>query len=167
MVLLHFMRQLQRSYDFDFVVDDAPLKQGTYCPGTSIPVHRPLLPAVHFCDIHAGASCCQHQHRTPQPAACHRHHALEFLRGNNPSNSKPCAIPAQRARHCCCSLSPPKVAAASSVRCTNGSSAPHFTKANPQTVFTRPTHSSFASRRNQQRQRCVHPPLHPAPLFHV
>ena len=39
MVLLHFLRQLRRSYDFDFVADDAPLKQGTFCPGTSIPVH--------------------------------------------------------------------------------------------------------------------------------
>jgi hypothetical protein len=45
MVLLHFLRQLQpRAYDFDFIVDDAPLKQGTYCPGTSIPV----LPAANL-----------------------------------------------------------------------------------------------------------------------
>jgi len=45
MVLLHFLRQLQpRSYDFDFIADDAALKQGTYCPGTSIPV----LPASHL-----------------------------------------------------------------------------------------------------------------------
>jgi hypothetical protein len=44
MVLLHFLRQLQRSYDFDFIVDDAPLKQGTYCPGTTIPV----LPAANI-----------------------------------------------------------------------------------------------------------------------
>jgi len=45
MVLLHYLQQLQpRSYDFDFIADDAALKQGTYCPGTSIPV----LPASHL-----------------------------------------------------------------------------------------------------------------------
>jgi hypothetical protein len=47
MVLLHFLRQLQRSYDFDFIVDDAPLKQGTYCPGTNIPV----LPAANISHV--------------------------------------------------------------------------------------------------------------------
>jgi hypothetical protein len=38
---------LQRSYDFDFIVDDAPLKQGTYCPGTNIPV----LPAANISHV--------------------------------------------------------------------------------------------------------------------
>ncbi len=47
MVLLHFLRQLQRSYDFDFIVDDAALKQGTYCPGTTIPV----LPAANISSV--------------------------------------------------------------------------------------------------------------------
>lgn len=47
MVLLHFLRQLEREYDFAFIVDDAPLKQGTYCPGTSIPV----LPAANISQV--------------------------------------------------------------------------------------------------------------------
>ena len=48
MVLLHYLRQLEpRSYDFDFIADDAPLKQGTYCPGTSIPV----LPAANLSQV--------------------------------------------------------------------------------------------------------------------
>jgi C-methyltransferase C-terminal domain len=41
MVLLHFMfeDELQRrGKTIEFVVDDAPLKQGTFCPGTNIPV---------------------------------------------------------------------------------------------------------------------------------
>jgi nucleoside-diphosphate-sugar epimerase len=37
MVLLHYLREEpQRRYQFKFVVDDAPLKQNTYCPGTDI-----------------------------------------------------------------------------------------------------------------------------------
>ena len=38
-VLLHFLRLFpERAYEFSFVIDDADLKQNTYCPGTSIPV---------------------------------------------------------------------------------------------------------------------------------
>ena len=38
-VLLHFLLEiLDRSWNISFVVDDAPLKQNTFCPGTSIPV---------------------------------------------------------------------------------------------------------------------------------
>jgi nucleoside-diphosphate-sugar epimerase len=36
MVLLHFMKEAKNV--LEFVVDDAPLKQGTFCPGTRIPV---------------------------------------------------------------------------------------------------------------------------------
>lgn len=39
MVLLHFLRSLATGpYEFAYVVDDAPMKQGTHCPGTKIPV---------------------------------------------------------------------------------------------------------------------------------
>jgi len=40
MVLLHFLlaRDPGLASGLEFVLDDAPLKQGTYCPGTSIPV---------------------------------------------------------------------------------------------------------------------------------
>jgi len=38
-VLLHsLLAQLEQSYDFKFVVDDEPFKQGRFCPGTTIPV---------------------------------------------------------------------------------------------------------------------------------
>ena len=38
MVLLQFMLAQSPRYQFQYVVDDAPLKQNNYCPGTSIPV---------------------------------------------------------------------------------------------------------------------------------
>jgi nucleoside-diphosphate-sugar epimerase/SAM-dependent methyltransferase len=39
MVLLHFLRSLATGpYEFEYVVDDAPMKQGTFCPGTTIAV---------------------------------------------------------------------------------------------------------------------------------
>jgi nucleoside-diphosphate-sugar epimerase/2-polyprenyl-3-methyl-5-hydroxy-6-metoxy-1,4-benzoquinol methylase len=39
MVLLHFLLEItNRSWNISYVVDDASLKQNTYCPGTSIPV---------------------------------------------------------------------------------------------------------------------------------
>ena len=40
MTLLHFLNSEYRNpdYTFEYVVDDAPLKQNTYCPGTNIPV---------------------------------------------------------------------------------------------------------------------------------
>ena len=39
MVLLHFLLEItNRSWNISFIVDDAPLKQNTFCPGTSIPV---------------------------------------------------------------------------------------------------------------------------------
>ncbi|WIA43720.1 hypothetical protein OEZ86_010147 [Tetradesmus obliquus] len=40
MVLLHYLKSspASKAYEFEFVVDDAPLKQNTFCPGTSIPV---------------------------------------------------------------------------------------------------------------------------------
>ncbi len=39
MVLLHFLLEIpDRSWNISYVVDDAPLKQNTYCPGTLIPV---------------------------------------------------------------------------------------------------------------------------------
>ena len=39
MVLLHFLLEItNRSWNISFLVDDAPLKQNTFCPGTSIPV---------------------------------------------------------------------------------------------------------------------------------
>ena len=39
MVLLHFLLEItDRSWNISFIVDDAPLKQNTFCPGTSIPV---------------------------------------------------------------------------------------------------------------------------------
>ncbi|CAF1591447.1 unnamed protein product [Rotaria magnacalcarata] len=39
MVLLHFLLEISnRSWNISFVIDDAPLKQNTFCPGTSIPV---------------------------------------------------------------------------------------------------------------------------------
>lgn len=48
MVLLHYLRELpNRSYEFLYVVDDAPLKQGTYCPGTTIPVYPTSVLANH------------------------------------------------------------------------------------------------------------------------
>ncbi|CAF4688503.1 unnamed protein product, partial [Rotaria magnacalcarata] len=38
MVLLHFLLEISnRSWNISFVIDDAPLKQNTFCPGTSIP----------------------------------------------------------------------------------------------------------------------------------
>ena len=39
MVLLHFLLEIpNRLWDISYVVDDAPLKQNTFCPGTRIPV---------------------------------------------------------------------------------------------------------------------------------
>ena len=39
MVLLHFLLESSdQSWNISYVVDDAPLKQNTFCPGTSIPV---------------------------------------------------------------------------------------------------------------------------------
>ena len=39
MTLLHFLLEIpNRSWNISFIVDDAPLKQNTYCPGTTIPV---------------------------------------------------------------------------------------------------------------------------------
>jgi nucleoside-diphosphate-sugar epimerase len=38
MVLLQFLLDGNNAVKIDFVVDDAPLKQGTFCPGTNIPV---------------------------------------------------------------------------------------------------------------------------------
>ena len=39
MVLLHFLLESSnRTWDISYVIDDAPLKQKTFCPGTSIPV---------------------------------------------------------------------------------------------------------------------------------
>jgi len=38
MVLLHFLLAQEPGFDLEYVVDDAPLKQHLYCPGTSIPV---------------------------------------------------------------------------------------------------------------------------------
>lgn len=49
MVLLHFLLQRKdRAWNISFVVDDAPLKQNAYCPGTSIPV-RPTA-ELSACD---------------------------------------------------------------------------------------------------------------------
>jgi hypothetical protein len=36
MVLLHFLLAQEPGFDLEYVVDDAPLKQNLYCPGTSI-----------------------------------------------------------------------------------------------------------------------------------
>lgn len=48
MVLLHFLLGRGRAAShLEFVLDDAPLKQGTYCPGTSIPVR----PTSHVADV--------------------------------------------------------------------------------------------------------------------
>jgi nucleoside-diphosphate-sugar epimerase len=48
MVLLHFMLGVQdRPWNVEFVVDDAPLKQNTFCPGTSIPV----VPTAKLSDV--------------------------------------------------------------------------------------------------------------------
>eukprot|EP00877_Chromochloris_zofingiensis_P006407 jgi/Chrzof1/2019/UNPLg00674.t1 len=48
MVLMHFLREVPgRNWEFDYVVDDAPLKQGTYCPGTTIPVRPTSALAEH------------------------------------------------------------------------------------------------------------------------
>ncbi|CAF1341414.1 unnamed protein product [Adineta steineri] len=45
MVLLHFLLgSPNRSWNISYVIDDAPLKQNTYCPGTSIPV----FPTTHL-----------------------------------------------------------------------------------------------------------------------
>ncbi|CAF1432613.1 unnamed protein product [Adineta steineri] len=39
MVLLHSLLEMpNRTWEFSYIIDDAPLKQHTYCPGTSIPV---------------------------------------------------------------------------------------------------------------------------------
>ena len=38
MVLMHFLKRVSTEYDFEYVVDDEPMKQNTFCPGTSIPV---------------------------------------------------------------------------------------------------------------------------------
>lgn len=38
MVLLHYMLAEHPKFEIKYVVDDAPLKQNTYCPGTTIPV---------------------------------------------------------------------------------------------------------------------------------
>merc|ERR1719221_1357140 len=39
MVLLHFLLRIPgRAWELQFVLDDAPLKQGRFCPGTTIPV---------------------------------------------------------------------------------------------------------------------------------
>ncbi len=39
MVLLHYLRSVPgRTWELSFVVDESPLKQGTFCPGTTIPV---------------------------------------------------------------------------------------------------------------------------------
>lgn len=41
MVLLHFLLRVpDRSWELQFVLDDAPLKQGRFCPGTTIPVRN-------------------------------------------------------------------------------------------------------------------------------
>jgi hypothetical protein len=42
MVLLHFMlgRGGRAAAQLEFVLDDAPMKQGTFCPGTRIPIQR-------------------------------------------------------------------------------------------------------------------------------
>lgn len=52
MVLLHFLKSSPAShaYEFAFVVDDAPLKQNTFCPGTTIPVK----PTSHLKDVNKG-----------------------------------------------------------------------------------------------------------------
>lgn len=39
MVLLHYLRSVpERTWELSFVVDESPPKQGTFCPGTTIPV---------------------------------------------------------------------------------------------------------------------------------
>lgn len=47
MVLLHFLLSAQPKFKLSYVVDDAPLKQNTYCPGTSIPVKPTTELAKH------------------------------------------------------------------------------------------------------------------------
>jgi nucleoside-diphosphate-sugar epimerase/SAM-dependent methyltransferase len=47
MVLLHYMLAQKPRFQLSYVVDDAPLKQGTYCPGTTIPVKRASELASH------------------------------------------------------------------------------------------------------------------------
>jgi len=39
MVLLHYLLSAGPKFTFEYVVDDAPLKQNTFCPGTRIPVN--------------------------------------------------------------------------------------------------------------------------------
>ena len=47
-VLLHSLLEIpNQTWSFSFIVDDAPLKQNTYCPGTSIPV-RPSSALIEY-----------------------------------------------------------------------------------------------------------------------
>ena len=47
MVLLHFLLAQEPNFALKYVVDDAPLKQDLYCPGTSIPVKPTSELALH------------------------------------------------------------------------------------------------------------------------
>ena len=48
MVLLHFLLETSgRTWNISYVVDDAPLKQNTFCPGTSIPVMPTSMLSQH------------------------------------------------------------------------------------------------------------------------
>jgi nucleoside-diphosphate-sugar epimerase len=39
-VLIHFLRSESPAYEFEFVVDESPLKRGTFVPGTPVPVRN-------------------------------------------------------------------------------------------------------------------------------
>jgi len=50
MVLLQFLQSLpgaKNAYEWQYVLDDAPMKQGTFCPGTRIPVKPTSALAAH------------------------------------------------------------------------------------------------------------------------
>jgi nucleoside-diphosphate-sugar epimerase len=50
MVLLQFLQSLpgaKDAYEWQYVVDDAPMKQGTFCPGTRVPVKPTSALAAH------------------------------------------------------------------------------------------------------------------------
>ena len=47
MVLLHYMLEVRAQWRLDYVVDDAELKQHTFCPGTDIPVRPTAALADH------------------------------------------------------------------------------------------------------------------------
>ncbi len=49
-VLLNYVLEKRPKFDFSFVVDDAPLKQNTFCPGTRIPVKPTAELANVECD---------------------------------------------------------------------------------------------------------------------